>query len=93
MEWGWFGSALWALLFFGGIAVAVRNLRAASARKWTPRRRFILPLIFIALTGVAVHALVDFPLQIMSIQLYIATYLGICWGSTRWGDRKLEGRN
>ena len=84
IEWGWLGSALWALLFFGGIAVAVRNLRR-HRREWTPRRRLILPLAALALGGVALHAIVDFPLQIMSIQLYAATYLGICWGSSLWG--------
>jgi hypothetical protein len=82
LEWGWLGSLLWALLFFGGIFVAFRNFR--SAQNWTPRRRLLLPLVMIALGGVALHALVDFPLQIASIQLYVATYVGLCWGSARW---------
>ena len=132
MEWGWLGSALWGLLFFGGIAVAVRALSAQTKfrkrnaqrstpqgggppsqvtsrrsdvriedaeqqrqnqrskiknRKsplWSPRRRLMLPLCVVALAGVSLHALVDFPLQIYSIQLYVATYLGICWGSAVW---------
>ena len=90
LEWGWIGGSLWALLFFGGITVGIRSYKEHARREWTPRRRVLQPLVIIALMGVALHALVDFPVQIESIQLYVATYLGLCWGSMLWKDRGLR---
>jgi hypothetical protein len=87
LEWGWLGSSLWALLFFGGIAVGILSYKRYAARDWIPRRRVMQPLAILALAGVAMHALVDFPFQIESIQLYVATYLGVCWGSSLWYDK------
>ncbi len=87
LEWGWLGAILWALLFFGGITVAIRSYKEYARMEWTPRRRVLQPLAIIALIGVALHALLDFPLQIESIQLYMATYLGLCWGSSLWHER------
>jgi hypothetical protein len=84
LEWGWVGGGLWALLFFGAIAAGIYNYKRHAATDWSPRRRLLQPLIIIALVGAALHALVDFPLQIASVQLYVATYLGLCWGSGRW---------
>ena len=84
LEWGWLGSILWALLFFGGIAVGLRSYNKYAARDWMPRRRVLQPLTIVALAGVALHAVVDFPFQIESVQLYLATYLGLCWGSSLW---------
>jgi O-Antigen ligase len=86
LEWGWLGSILWGLLFFGGIAVGIRSYNRYATRDWMPRRRVLQPLAIVALAGVALHALVDFPFQIASIQLYIATYLGLCWGSSLWSQ-------
>jgi len=84
LEWGWVGSGSWGLLFFGGMVIAIRSYKKPWAREWTPRRRLLQPFVIVALAGVALHALIDFPFQIASIQLYVATYLGLCWGSSSW---------
>jgi O-antigen ligase len=93
LEWGWLGSSLCALLFFGGITVGIRNYSKHARRDWTPRRRVLQPLVIIALGGVALHAVVDFPFQIESIQLYVATYLGLCWGSMLWHERRVNSHS
>jgi hypothetical protein len=86
LEWGWFGGALWGAIFFGGMVCAIAGL-TSKGREWYPRQRLLLLLALVALCGVALHAAVDFPLQISSIELYVATYLGICWGSGLWEGR------
>jgi O-Antigen ligase len=87
LEWGWLGSSLWALLFFGGITVGILSYRRHATQDWLPRRCIMQSVTIMALAGVATHALVDFPFQIESIQLYVATYLGVCWGSLLWYDK------
>ncbi len=92
LEWGWVGSSLWALLFVGGIAIGIRSYKKSAAQGWAPRRRLLQPFVITALIGVALHGLVDFPFQIASIQLYVATYLGLCWGSSVWQGGGARGR-
>jgi hypothetical protein len=79
LEWGVIGSILWSIVFLGGISAAISLL--PRSQLLSSRWRLILPLLIVALVGVALHSAVDFPLQIASIQLYVATYVGVCWGS------------
>ena len=80
IEWGWVGASVSAVLFFGGIEHLWRNYLKRK-RVLSTADRMLLIASLLALLGVAMHALVDFPLQIASLQLYTATYLGIAWGS------------
>jgi hypothetical protein len=86
LEWGWAGAIGWAVIFFGGLVIAVRVLLKLELAARAPPIYRILPFVVIALAAVALHSLVDFPLQIASLQLYVATYLGICWASGRFAS-------
>jgi hypothetical protein len=79
--------------FRSGEPVSQRSSVLEFAQGWRWRRRLILTLAIIALMGVALHSIVDFPLQIESIQLYVATCLGLCWGSARWNSGDLGARS
>lgn len=81
IEWGWGGAACWAAIFFGGFAAGFIGLNRHRRAKTPNRLSRIMPVVLIALGTVALHSLVDFPLQVESLQLYTGAYLGICWAS------------
>ena len=78
IEWGFIGAAVWAVVLFGGLWIGISSLRTISMSN---EDTVLLTMALLSLGGVLVHATFDFPLQIASLQLYVATLLGLCWGS------------
>ncbi len=79
IEWGIPGSALFGILYLGALARLCRN---HAHVKSDPHLRFGCALA-LALTGL--HALVDFPFQIASLQLYVAVLVGVGWSGAGQG--------
>lgn len=80
LEWGAIGFVLWAALIGGGIVRAILHLREASPALMRERAMW-LALSALSLIGVLIHSLVDFPLQIASLQLIFAVLLGQLWAN------------
>lgn len=77
IEWGVIGSLAWAALIGGGLLHGVFCFLRA---KLGFSLRWLVLGSILGIAGVLVHATLDFPLQVASIQLYVAVLLGICWG-------------
>lgn len=86
IEWGRFGAFFWASFFLGGLAKCFIN---SQSRALSRADRLLLFGAGLGLTGAAIHAFVDFPFQIASLQLYIGTYLALGWSSSRWAVKTL----
>ena len=83
VEWGYVGATAWAVLLVGGAGTAL----ARAFRYWRDLSlvdRVTLASFLSALLGALLHALVDFPLQVASIQLYVVVLLGMLWTSRYW---------
>jgi O-antigen ligase len=80
-EWGWLGAAIWAILLVGGL-----GLVANAARQRSPAfsDSTLAGGVVFALVGLYVHAAVDCPFQILSLQFYAGILLGMGWGSVAW---------
>jgi len=81
VDYGWAGAAAWTVIAGGGLLVAAAGARRRGRR---PDEGEILSMACaFALAGVSLHALVDFPLQISSLQLYTMIIAGLAWGAPR----------
>lgn len=78
IEWGYVGTFFWAILFLGALLTAARYLRRKIEVTGRTNRLFIGSAT-LAILGVMIHATYDYPLQICSIQFYVAILLGTMW--------------
>jgi O-antigen ligase len=86
LEWGAIGFTLWAILIGGGVARAFRRF-LTNPQSMTSEHGMWIALSTLSLIGVLIHSLVDFPLQIASLQLITAVLLGQLWASFSRKDR------
>lgn len=85
IEWGYIGGAAWTLLI-GGALLAGR--RARQRQEVSESARVMRFAVIVSLLGVLLHALVDFPLQIPSLQLYTLALAGLLWSSGQWASER-----
>lgn len=83
MEWGWIGYSAWALLFLGALWKGM----LMTARKNSSTSRTLGICGTLALMSVLLHAFVDFPLQIVSIELCAGVIVGMLWSIEREQSR------
>jgi O-Antigen ligase len=76
VEWGLCGALAWFILF-GSTIVRAAATFYRSSKGWEGEVRVFAVACFLALGSVLIHALVDFPLQIASLQLYTSVLLGL----------------
>ena len=76
-EWGWLGFACWSVLVGGGFLKAVR---IAWVRNSSLESKAMGMAGTLALGGLLLHAAIDFPLQITSIQLCAVVMCGLFLG-------------
>ena len=83
LEWGWLGGALWAVYLLGGMTFSwLTVIRHPQQLSSTDRMNFFA--ILTALLGLVVHASMDYPLQVASIELYGVVLLGMLWSCRSW---------
>jgi hypothetical protein len=92
MEWGLAGAAAWLLILGGAFVRAIRQ----AAKRGAMETRLLSAACAFSLGGVVLHAFVDFPLQIASLQLFSLAIAGLAWGieaspASRSRKNKLAG--
>lgn len=83
IEWGYIGATVWGAIFLRGLVCCFKGAANSSGSDSERMLRFASAL---ALLGIALHAVIDFPLQIASLQLYVVCLLAIGVSRAQKGD-------
>ncbi len=89
-DWGYAGSGAWIFLLVATLLAAVaRSIRSGSGLDET---KILSAAGAFALAGVMLHACVDFPLQILSLQLNTLVIAGLVAGLPRHAGDQIRRR-
>jgi len=88
-EWGWVGFVCWTVIIGGGF---LKALRITGIRDSSWESKALGMAGSLALGGVLLHSLVDFPLQITSIELCMLVVCGLFYGQPIRGVVRKEKR-
>lgn len=80
IEWGWLGASLWAGLLLGGLIEGIRTLWR-QMNKGTSIHAYETLGLLLALAGILIHALFDYPLQVLSLLIFALTICGLLWSA------------
>jgi hypothetical protein len=78
MDYGYAGAVAWFVLLAGAMVRAVRG--AQRRGRDVSEGEILAACLGFSLAGVMLHSLVDFPLQIPSLQLYVMLMAGLACG-------------
>lgn len=90
LEWGWLGGALWVALGLGLLAATARHMWQMRHGYFSTRHAYY-SAAFVGLLGVALHAQMDFPLQILGVQVMVIAVAAL--GSTQDEQSKMRRRS
>ncbi len=76
VEWGLPAGLLWMGLVAGALIRGFRQLKNVTVDF---KQRQMIQCCLFSLAGILLHATVDFPLQIVSLQVYTVIFLGVLW--------------
>ena len=75
MEYGWFGFVVWIVAGVWTVAAAIKQMYIPAPLQV----KFSLLAAFAGWLAMMVYSMFDFPMQVLSLQIYVVVFAGIIW--------------